>query len=187
VIVKVAPKQLVAVAVGCAVIGSLLIILIGTAARGCRKGGRGESIEQRVARIEDILGLADAGSVASGETLPVAADGAVVSADDHSVGCAVAKVGAYKIWQDAHSTAKTSAGPAEGACADLWSDKKKQACYYAATAGVRTTLAARDAVIKGGTVAREAVKNVKDDPKNEAIARARAASEAAFSACPDDP
>ena len=37
--------------------------------------------------------------------------------------------------------------------------------------------------MKGGTTARDAVKAVKDDPKNDAIAKARAASEAAFAAC----
>ncbi len=34
--------------------------------------------------------------------------------------------------------------------------------------------------------AREAVKAVKDDPKNEAIAAARTASEAAFATCADE-
>ena len=60
----------------------------------------------------------------------------------------------------------------------MWSDKKKQACYYGASAGPRTAQAARDTVMKGGAAAREAVKNVKDDPKNEAVLRARTASEA---------
>jgi hypothetical protein len=52
--------------------------------------------------------------------------------------------------------------------------------------GIRATQAARDAVIAGGAAAHDAVKNVKDDSKNEAIARARSASEAAFAACEDD-
>jgi hypothetical protein len=34
--------------------------------------------------------------------------------------------------------------------------------------------------------AHEAVKNVKDDPKNEAIAQARTASTAAWAACDDE-
>jgi hypothetical protein len=67
----------------------------------------------------------------------------------------------------------------------MW-ERKKQACYYAAFAGLRATQGARDAVIKGGVAAREAVKNVKDDPKNEAIAHAREASAAAWAACDDE-
>jgi hypothetical protein len=52
--------------------------------------------------------------------------------------------------------------------------------------GIRATQAARDSVIAGGTAAHEAVRNAKDDPKNEGIARARSASEAAFAACDND-
>jgi hypothetical protein len=113
----------------------------------------------------------------------------VVSADDDrpgSGGCALAKIASYQVWQEAFAKAKTNAGPAEAACADMWSESKKQACYRAATTQVRGTQAARDAVIAGGGHAREAVAAVKDDAKNEAIARARAASQAAFAACGDE-
>jgi hypothetical protein len=51
---------------------------------------------------------------------------------------------------------------------------------------MRATQAARDTVIAGGEAAHEALKNVKDNPKNEAVARARAASQAAFAACEND-
>ena len=107
-------------------------------------------------------------------------------ADDRTGPCAVARIAGYQAWQEALAKAKVNAGPAEAACADFRSDKKKQACYYAAMAETRATQAARDASIAGGAAAREAVKAVKDDPKNEAIARARAASEAAFAACGED-
>jgi hypothetical protein len=53
-------------------------------------------------------------------------------------------------------------------------------------ADTRTIQAARDAVIAGGATAREAIKGVKDNAKNEAIASARGASEAAFMACKDE-
>ncbi|MBV9946274.1 MAG: hypothetical protein JOZ69_05455, partial [Myxococcales bacterium] len=76
-------------------------------------------------------------------------------------------------------------GP-QAACATYWSESRKQACYYAALTPVRAALAARDATIAGGSAARDAIRNVHDDPKNEAVAVARAASEAAFAACDDD-
>ena len=82
--------------------------------------------------------------------------------------------------------AKANAAPAEAACADLWSDTKKQACYRAAMAQIRATQGARDAVVAGGGAAVEAVKGVREDAKNEAIARGRAASQAAFTACADE-
>jgi hypothetical protein len=142
-----------------------------------------------VARIENVLGIADAGPAASGTAASSPLGAGVVSADDDrsgSGGCALAKIASYQAWQEAFAKAKTNAGPAEAACADIWSDSKKQACYRAATAQVRATQGARDAVIAGGGHAREAVGGVKDDPKNEAIARARAASQLAFTACGDE-
>jgi hypothetical protein len=111
--------------------------------------------------------------------------GVTASADDGSGPCAVARVASYQAWNDALTRAKVSAGPAEAACGDLWNEKKKQACYHTAMAEIRATQTARDAVIGGGAAAREAVKGVKDDPKNDAIARARTASEAAFTTCGD--
>jgi hypothetical protein len=103
--------------------------------------------------------------------------------EDHSAACALARVAAYEAWQDALSAAKANAGPAEAACADFRSDKKKQACFYQASAEARSTQAARDNLIAAGTAARDAVHAVKDNAKNPAIARARVASEAAFTAC----
>jgi hypothetical protein len=38
----------------------------------------------------------------------------------------------------------------------------------------------------GGSAAREAVKGVKDDPKNDALVRARSSADAVFAACDDD-
>jgi len=97
----------------------------------------------------------------------------------------MAKVAAYNAWQDAVTRAKETAKSAEAQCSDMWSSRKN-ACYYTASAGVRSATAARDTVIKGGGPARDAVKNVKDDPKNDALAPAKAASEAAFTACHDE-
>ena len=165
--------------------------LRGAARRPDRRSTRGEapggSIEQRVARIEGLLGLADAGTIAMGATSTPTGAGAAVSADDDRAGaCALAKIAGYQAWQDALARAKISAAPAEAACTEFWSDTKKQACYRTTMAEIRATQAARDAAIAGGAPAREAVKNVKDNPKNEAIARARAASQAAFAACEED-
>jgi hypothetical protein len=177
-------------AAGGAVLGVLLVVTFGSAARGCRTGGRVVDLEQRVGRIENALGIGDAGAVPSADT-PPAADGGVAAAaaatgEDTPPECAVARIAAYHAWQDALAKAKSLAGPAQAACADLWSDKKKQACYYVASAEIRTTQAARDSVITGGPAAHDAVKNVKDDPKNDVIARARASSDKAFTACGDD-
>jgi hypothetical protein len=72
------------------------------------------------------------------------------------------------------------------ACSSIWNEKKKQACYYAAMSDARAIQAARDAVITGGEAAREANRNVKDDPRNDAIAHARAAAQAALSICEGD-
>jgi hypothetical protein len=175
--------KLVATAVGCALFGSLLV---GILARGCR-GRDKTSLEDRVARIEDMLGLADAGPpppIVSTTT----SDGAAVavSADEHSAPCAIAKIAEYQAWQDAFAKAKVNARPAEAACADIWNEKRKQGCYFAAMAEARATQAARDAVIAGGAPAREAVKAVKDNPKNDAIIAARTASEVAFAACGEE-
>ena len=163
--------------------GALLVALV---ARGCRGGVAPDGIERRVSRIEDLLGIGDAGASAPGSLAASLDAAAAVSADDRSASCAMAKVAGYEAWQDALARAKANAGPAEAACADIWSDSKKQACYRAAMAEVRATQAARDTVIAGGAPAHEAVRNVKDDPKNEAILRARTASQTVFNACDDD-
>ena len=115
-----------------------------------------------------------------------AAPGPPVSADDRTASCAVARVAAYRAWQDAIAKAKTNAAPAQAACADEWSERKKQSCYYAAMATLRTSQAARDALMIGGSAAHEVVNGVKDDPKNDALARARASADAVFLACDDD-
>jgi serine/threonine-protein kinase len=177
------PTRLVAIAGAGAVLGALVA---GLAVRGCRGGSDTGAIEQRVDRIEELLGIGDAGPSAAG-ALPTSADAqAPVSLDDRSGSCALAKIAAYRAWQEAVGRAKANAAPAEAACADLWSDTKKQACYRNAMAQIRATQAARDAVIAGGPAAVEAVRGVRDDAKNDAVARARAKSEAAFTACADE-
>jgi serine/threonine-protein kinase len=181
------PQRHVLIAGGAsAIAGSLLVALI---ARGC--GGRdpaARNVEQRLARVEGVLGIREAGAAATDNALSSSSDaGVVVSADDDRSGpCALAKVAGYQAWQEAITKAKAIAGPAEAACADIWSDSKKQACRWAATAQVRAAQAARDAIIAGGGHAHETVNSVKDDPKNDAIARARTASQTAFAACDDD-
>jgi eukaryotic-like serine/threonine-protein kinase len=179
----VALPRLVAIAGACTVVGALVA---GLAVKACRGGGEAGAIEQRVARIEDLLGIVDGGPSAAGN-VPAAVDGqAPVSLDDRSASCALAKIAAYRVWQDALARAKANAAPAEAACADIWSETKKQACYHSAMAQIRATQSARDAVIAGGPAAVDAVKAAKDDAKNEAIARGRAASQAAFAACGDE-
>lgn len=171
-------------------------VIAGLIVRGC-DGRDPAHLEKRVARLEDILGLDDAGAgLANGDTAgttastpasaPAAEGGATVTLEDHAAPCAVAKVTAYEAWQEAFAAAKASAGPAEAACADLRSERKRQGCYYAATAEIRAAQAARDTIIAGGAAAQSAVHAVKDDPKNAGIARARGASDAVFAACGDD-
>ncbi len=160
-------------------------ILGGSIVRGC--GGRDgpHDVERRLSRVEDLLGVASSASAAEGSGSPPAGTGSIASADEPPHTCADAKIASYLAWQEAVAKAKTLAQPAEAACADMWSDTKKQACYHNALAELRATQAARDSVIAGGSAARDAVKAVKDDAKNEAIARARTASLAAFDACGD--
>ena len=190
------PPRLWAIGGGC-LLFSLIVV---SAARGCAGKSRIDALEARVANLEKATGVSpDSGALAieegpggtasgaagagSGVRLPSAA----ASADDpKKAKCALAKVTAYQAWQDAVEKAKTLAAPAEAKCADFWSDSKKQACYGAATQSVHAAQVARDSVMKGGAGARDAVKKVKDDPKNDAIARAHAASDAAFDACQDE-
>jgi serine/threonine protein kinase len=175
--------RLAAIGGACAVAGALVT---GLAVRACRGGGDGAAIEQRVDRIEELLGIGDASPSAAGNGGAPADAPAPVSLDDRSASCALAKIAAYRAWQDALARAKVNAAPAEAACADLWSDTKKQACYRSAMAQIRATQAARDTVIAGGAAAVDAVKAAKDDPKNDAVARGRAASQAAFAACGEE-
>jgi hypothetical protein len=174
--------RLLAIAAMCGVTGALLV---GIAARGCSRSARSEALERRVAHMEDLLGIDDAGAPSMVNTSP-SASGAAVSVDDRSAPCALAKVAGYQAWQEALAKAKLNATSAEAACGEIWSDRRKQACYYAAMSGIRTSQAARDAVMQGGAAAREALKSVRDDAKNDAIARARSASDAVSTACGDD-
>jgi hypothetical protein len=149
-------------------------------------GGDRPVLEQRVARIEDLLGLADAGLM-PGERVPQSADVApAASAGDRAGPCAKAKIAGYRAWQEAVVRAKLNARAAEGACAGISNEKKKQACFFAAEGETRTIQAARDAIIAGGEPAREAIRAVKDDGRNDALASARAASDTAFAACADE-
>lgn len=175
--------RLLAIAAACCVAGALLV---GLAVHGCR-GDRVEGIEQRLARVEDLLGMGDAGSMPPGISAPTAASAsASASADDRSAPCALAKVASYQAWQDALARAKASAAGAEAACSSIRNDRRKQGCYYAAMSAIRAIQAARDAVIAGGAGARDAVRSIREDPKNETIARARSATDTAFAACADD-
>jgi serine/threonine protein kinase len=175
-------RQLPAVAIGGGLLGALFV---GLAVRGCR-GEREGDLEQRVARIEDFLGIEEAGAKSDGAVALAAAVRDAAASTQNSAPCALAKVASYTAWQDALTKAKASASSAEGACASIWGEDKRNGCYYAARSNVRATQAARDSVIAGGAPARDAVKSVKDDPKNDAISRARAASDAVFAACEED-
>jgi serine/threonine-protein kinase len=162
-------------------------VLVGLVSRGCSIAGAADGeIERRLARVEGVLAMRDAGPAPASGSLPAGSAPIASADDDRSASCALAKVASYQAWQEAFTKAKANAAPAQAACVDLWGDSKKQACYHAALAQVRATQAARDTVVAGGGPAHEAVKSARDDPKNEAIARARAASEAAFAACDDD-
>jgi len=152
-------------------------------ARGCRTGRSLEDLDQRMARVEGALGLGDGEAPPSADT-PAA--GAAPATEETNAACAVAKVAAYQAWQEALTKAKALAAPAQASCADAWGDRKRQACYYAASSGVRTTQAARDTVIPGDGAAHEAVRSVKDDPRNDALPRARAASDRAFADCHEE-
>jgi len=181
-----APSPLVvaAIAAGCLTSAA---VLVGVVAEGCGRSARSEALEHRVAYIEDLLGLGEGGAPAPANAPEGGtAHGATTSADDRSGPCALAKVASYQAWQEAVAKAKANATASEAACGEIRNDRRKQACYYGAMSGIRTAQAARDAVIPGGAAAREAAKAVKDDPKNDAIARARSASDAVLAACGDD-
>ena len=179
--VRLSPRLL-GIAGACGVVGALLS---GIAVRGCSRSAANEALEHRVAHIEDLLGIDEAGALAPASA-PPSASLATVSADDRSAACALAKVAGYQAWQEALARAKANAAAGEAACGEIRNDKRKQGCYYAAMSGIRTVQAARDSVIAGGAVAREAQKSLKDDPKNDALAHARSASDAVFAACGDD-
>lgn len=160
-------------------------ILGGAIVRGCGGRAQGHDVERRLARVEELLGVASTASASAESAAAPAPAGSIASADEPTATCPEAKIASYQAWQEALTKAKTIAQPAEAACAEMWSDSKKQACYHGALAEVRATQAARDSAIGGGAAAHDAIKAVKDDPKNEVIARARAASVTAFRACGD--
>ncbi|MEO7112616.1 MAG: hypothetical protein ABI183_19375 [Polyangiaceae bacterium] len=189
------PLRVWAMAVGGVVAGLLLV----SAARGCAGKSRVDDLELRVAVLERTVGVStDAGAVASSAPAATSANAASVNADKPATtaavataedpnknACAVAKLAAYQAWQGAADKAKALAAPAQAKCASFWTEAKKQACYGAASQNARSAESARDATIKGGAVARDAMKKVKDDPRNDAIGRARAASSTASDACQD--
>jgi len=180
-----APRHSHSVVVASAASALLAGLLVAALGRACQ-GGERSGLEPRVARIEDLLGLAEAGP--SGiDRAPVAPNGgAPSSGDDREGPCAKAKIAAYRAWQEAVIKSKLGQRPAEAACAGISNEKKKQACFFAAETETRTLQAARDAVIAGGATAREAVKGAKDIGRSDAIAAARTASDVAFAACGDE-
>jgi hypothetical protein len=131
-------RRLVAIGVGGAALGALLAGFIGSMARSCRAGEQSQELEQRLARVEGSQGMTDGGILPSADT-----PAGVTATEETNAACAVAKIAAYQAWQEALSKAKALAAPAQAACADAWGDRKRQACYYVASAGVRTTQAAR--------------------------------------------
>jgi hypothetical protein len=189
------PLRFWAIAVGGLVMGLLLV----SAARGCAGKSRIDELETRVATLERVVGV-DAGSstssppaassanapIANADSKPATPPVAATADDPKTKACAVAKLAAYQAWQGAVDKAKALSAPAQAKCASFWTDAKKQACYGAASQSTRSAESARDASVKGGAAARDAMKKVKDDPKNDAIGRARTASSAAFDACQDD-
>jgi hypothetical protein len=187
------PLRVWAIAIGGLAAGLLLV----SAARGCAGKSRIDDLETRVATLERVVGI-DAGSSASNASASANANAPIANgdksatpavsatADDPKKNCATAKLAAYQAWQAAADKAKALAAPAQAKCSSFWTDAKKQACYGAASQSTRIAESARDASIKGGATARDAVKKVKDDPRNDALARARTASSAAFDACQDE-
>ena len=175
----------------CGVAGALLVAILGGAVRGCRASGRIDDLRATRRSRRDRPRHVGGGDVctSAADTPPsnIQTDAAaMVATVEASPECAVAKIAAYNAWQDAFARAKVLAAPAQAVCAGKWGDEKKQICYHAASAGIRAAQAARDSVVGGGSTARDAVKSVKDDAKNEAIAPARAASERAFAACREE-
>jgi len=166
-----------------AVVAAASAILGGSIVRACGGSDGTSTVERRLVRLEERLGIPSSLPPAPASS-PAAAD-SIASADEPPMSCPEAKIASYQAWQEALTKARTIAQPAQAACAGMWSDSRKQACYYSALAEVRATQAARDSVIAGGSAARDAVTAVKDDPKNDAIAHARTVSLAAFETCGD--
>ena len=151
-------------------------LVAGLIARGCRGSERPGSSSSASLGSRACSGSRTPGPRRRGSAATPPRRRPRVRDDDRSAPCALAKIAGYQAWQDALAKAKVNAAPAEAACADIWSDTKKQACYRAAMAQIRATQAARDAVIAGGAAAREAVRAVEGRPE-ERRHRARARGE----------
>jgi hypothetical protein len=187
------PTKWIVIGAGGVAVGVLLTL----SARGCGGDRRVDDLTARVALLEKTVGVSvDGGVVAS-----AIATGSPNTANDASApieigsgepaaatndACASARATAFSAWQDAVGKAKQLAGPAEMQCKNILTSQHKRTCMATATVDVRLAQAARDTTMKGGAAAKNAVKNVRDDGRNSAIATAKAASQAAFAACPDD-
>jgi hypothetical protein len=187
------PRNLVVIALGGVAVGALLTLSI----RGCGGDRRYDDLSARVAMLEKTVGV----SLDGGRAIGVSPDAIEMPDDDagaptpiaasttsapSNVVCANAKTNAYTAWQDALGKAKQLAGPSEAQCRNILTSQHRQSCMASASAAARLVQAARDTAMKGGAAARNAVKNVHDDARNSAIATAKAASQTAFAACPDD-
>ncbi len=183
------PPKLVIIAVAGVAVGALFTLSI----RGCGGDRRYDALNERVALLEKTVGVSlDGGLGASPDTIEIPIDDAGAPMVTASAGtpsnpaCASAKTNAYTAWQDALGKARQLAGPAEAQCRNILTSQHRQSCMVAASAAARLVQVARDTAMKGGTAARNAVKNVHDDAHNSSIATAKTASQAAFTACPDD-
>jgi hypothetical protein len=189
---SISPK-LVVIAVGGVAIGVLCTLSF----RGCGGDRRYDDLSARVALLEKTVGV----SLDGGRVAVASSDDAIELPDDASAStplasatssastnpaCASAKSAAYAAWQDALGKAKQIAAPAEAQCSHILTSQHRQSCLATANAAMRLVQAARDNAMKGGAAARNSVKNVRDDARSSAIAPAKAASQAAFAACPDD-
>lgn len=189
------PKRLVVVAIIAGAVGVLCTLSI----RGCGGDRRYDDLNARVALLEKTVGVSlDGGRVAVSSSdaielpsddastpMPIASSAASAASSDNAA-CASAKTSAYTAWQDALGKAKQLAFPAETQCNHILTSQHRQSCLASANASMRLVQVARDTAMKGGAAARNAVKNVHDDGRNSALAPAKAASQSAFAACPDD-
>jgi hypothetical protein len=153
-------------ALGClfaAVAGAACISLAGCSDR------RTEQLEARVAKLEADVA----------EVRQTAATIQSAHAADPKRECSRAKVACAEAWDKAlpgAEAAMKAAGQHDtGRVYQGWNEPWR----------LSTVKDAKDACSKGAIKTRDAAKAVKDDPKNEFIAPAKAASEAAFQACKD--
>jgi hypothetical protein len=184
------PPKLVAIAGGGIVLGALVTLSM----RGCSDNHHMKELDERVALLERTVGVSldggradDAGSsttVSTTDDAGVRMAIAPASSGAPTDACANARSDAYAAWQDAFVKAKQNAAPALSQCSHILTSQHKQTCMATAMASARLVQAARDAAMKGGAAARDAVKNVKDG--GSAITTAKTASQAASAACQDD-